>query len=211
MESVSSETGVIIPVQGFEMLPDRMTVHGEPSFAEWSAMMAQVLHVRGALPWWTGDLLTYGECAYGEAYAQAIEVTGYEYQTLANYASVCRRVPPERRQPELSFSHHALVAALLPEDQTYWLHEAWDLYWTTSDLRDALRDKARQLVAGQVESEPREPQEQIELPERPERATLQMTLEELAALATYLAVLDDDAPAVLKRVAARVNDLYLSQ
>ena len=191
------------------MLPDRMTVHGEPSFAEWSAMMAQVLHVRGALPYWIGDMLLYGECAYGEAYAQAIEVTGYEYQTLANYASVCRRVPPERRQAELSFSHHALVAALSPEDQTHWLHEAWDLYWTTADLRDALRDKARELVSGQVESEPQEPQEQTEPPERP--ATLQMTLEELAALATYLAVLDEDAPAVLKRVAARVNDLYLSQ
>jgi hypothetical protein len=41
-----------------------------------------------------------------------------------NMAYVAGRFAPERRRAELSFSHHAEVAALAPDEQEEWLDRA---------------------------------------------------------------------------------------
>ncbi len=60
-----------------------------------------------ALPWMVGDWLNFGEQKYGETYSQGMDLTGLEYQTLANEKYVSSRFEISRRRESLSFSHHA--------------------------------------------------------------------------------------------------------
>ena len=49
------------------------------------------------LPWIIGDLIVYGEQAFGEEYAQLVEALGLAPGTLAQYAWVAKNIPPARR------------------------------------------------------------------------------------------------------------------
>lgn len=86
-----------------------------------------------------GDWLQYGEFTYGHKYAQAAEVTGLSEQTCANYQSVANRVPPSRRRVGVSYTKHAEVASLPPNDQRHWLKVAAEEGLTRAELRERLR------------------------------------------------------------------------
>jgi hypothetical protein len=89
--------------------------------------------------WWIGDWLVYGNARYGERYARAARATGYEPQSLMNMVYVASRFPPARRRAALSWSHHAEVAALRPEDQDRWLDLAEQERISVRSLRGELR------------------------------------------------------------------------
>jgi hypothetical protein len=55
------------------------------------------------------------------------------------YARVARKLPPSRRRPGLSFTHHQLVAARPPEEQDEWLDAAEAHRWSTEELRGLLQ------------------------------------------------------------------------
>src|ERR1700761_5415884 len=57
--------------------------------------------------WWIGDWLYYGNRRFGERYARAKQITGYDVQTLMNMTYVASRFDASRRRESLSFSHHA--------------------------------------------------------------------------------------------------------
>ena len=82
--------------------------------------------------------------------AQAVDVLGMSEHTLVNRRWVCSRVPPARRRPELSFSHHDAVASLGPREQRRWLSEALEQGWSRERLRAALRDSGALPRAGRV-------------------------------------------------------------
>lgn len=86
-----------------------------------------------------GDYLLYGEFTYGEKYTQAALLLGLSPQTLANYASIAKRVPPGRRKIGVSFSIHGEVASLPPELQEHWLTVAKNEGLTKQEIRDRLR------------------------------------------------------------------------
>lgn len=93
-----------------------------------------------ATSWWIGDLLNFGERLFDhDRYAAVMELTGLRYETLSNYAWVCRRIARSRRRDQLSFGHHAEVAALEPQEQTEALDAAIANGWTRSELRNAIR------------------------------------------------------------------------
>jgi hypothetical protein len=94
---------------------------------------------KSATSWWIGDLLNFGEKLYGDRYVEAMEATGLAYETLTNYASVCRKVARSRRREGLRFGHHAEVSSLEPLDQELWLDAAVANAWTRAELRDRLR------------------------------------------------------------------------
>lgn len=106
------------------------------------------LHRR--IAFYVGDALNDGERRFGEAMAQAVDVLGMSEHTLVNRRWVCSRVPPARRRPELSFSHHDAVAALGPREQRRWLSEALEQGWSRERLRAALRDSGALPRAGRV-------------------------------------------------------------
>jgi hypothetical protein len=89
--------------------------------------------------WWVGDWLQYGTHRYGRNYAAAARVTGYDRQTLMNLVYVATRFEVSRRREDLSWSHHAELAALELEEQEYWLDRAGEDALSVRDLREELR------------------------------------------------------------------------
>jgi hypothetical protein len=99
--------------------------------------------------WWIGDWVRYGSARYGDKYAAASQVTGYDTQSLMNMSYVSSRFEPARRRPGLSFSHHAELAGLAPEDQELWLDRAEAGGLSVRALRIELR-KARERSAART-------------------------------------------------------------
>src|SRR3982751_2538146 len=94
---------------------------GELSLLEWSQSGRRLGVIGRAAGWWIGDWLNYGNTKFGERYVRAARITGYDVQTLMNMVYVASKFAPERRRDELSWSHHAELAALDPGDQDRWL------------------------------------------------------------------------------------------
>jgi hypothetical protein len=132
------ETGVTFGKYGLTLPPDL-------SFKEWERIGQTLQAIQGAILWWWGDWICYGESKYGEMYAQAIEVTGYSIETLKKARSLSIRFPPPERT-ELSWSHHLAVAYLPPEERTEKLQKAIENHWSRRELQDAIKtDKPRNV------------------------------------------------------------------
>lgn len=90
-----------------------------------------------------GDALDFGEKAFGEAHAQAIDQTRQlmrlHAKTVENAAWIARSVPPENRREELSFAHHEVVAKLEPPEQKTWLDKAEAEALTVAALKKEVR------------------------------------------------------------------------
>ncbi|HEX8066930.1 MAG TPA: hypothetical protein VF520_10425 [Thermoleophilaceae bacterium] len=97
--------------------------------------------------WWVGDWLRYGNARFGERYVRAARLTGYDVQTLMNMVYVTSRFDPSRRREELSFSHHAELAALEPAEQERWLSHASSERLSVRCLREELRRDRAPLSA----------------------------------------------------------------
>jgi len=85
-------------------------------FDQWEMIGRKLRSVERAIQWLIGDWLRFGERKYGEMYSQALDVTGSSYQTLANQVYVAGRFEISRRRENLTFTHHAEVAGLPPEE-----------------------------------------------------------------------------------------------
>lgn len=103
------------------------------------------------VPWWIGDWLRYGNHAYGERYVRAARVTGYDVQTLMNMVYVASHFPATRRRGSLSWSHHAELAALDPDEQDSWLDRAEAERLSVRCLRQELRTHLRAADAAEQE------------------------------------------------------------
>ena len=110
-------------------------------YKEWEHIGKTLQDMGGAIHWWIGDWIRYGENNYGEKYTQAIEETGYDYDTLRHDVYVCSAVDLCRRRHNLSFSAHSEVAALSPEQQTIMLDRAEKESMTSKDIREAVKGK----------------------------------------------------------------------
>jgi len=93
--------------------------------------------------WWIGDWLIYGNARYGERYARAARATGYDTQSLMNMVYVASRFPATRRRASLSWSHHAELAALPPNEQDRWLELAEHERMSVRSLRGELQSARR--------------------------------------------------------------------
>jgi hypothetical protein len=118
-------------------LPDAM------AFGAWMAIGCRIAQISNASAWWLGDWVVYGQRAYGQRYKAALEATQLDYQTLRNYAWVSRRFETSRRRENLSFQHHAEVAALPEAEQNLWLGRTERLRWSRNEPRRRLRTERR--------------------------------------------------------------------
>jgi hypothetical protein len=112
------------------------------TFEAWRDLGAKLGLYSNATAWWIGDWLAFGQVKYGRRYKEAISATGLDYQTLRNYAVVARRFEMSRRRDDLTFQHHAELAALSDDAQEYWLERAADGRWSRNELRRQLRAAA---------------------------------------------------------------------
>jgi hypothetical protein len=118
---------------------------------EWASAGRRIGAVGRSVQWLLGDWITYGNERFGERYARASRITGYDPQTLMNMVYVASRFAISRRRENLSWSHHEALAALEPEEQEGWLDEADEHRWSVSDLREMLRLARKRGLAEQVE------------------------------------------------------------
>ncbi len=132
---------------------------GNPTFEEWLQCGQFIKQAKGAVHFWVGDWLNYGEMRWGETYRQAVELTGFETQTLYNDKWISSRIPPERRQEALSFDHHQQVANMDAEEQEEVLAVAVKKKMTVRDFRNYLnqmqmKQAPEKKVSGHPETSP---------------------------------------------------------
>lgn len=106
---------------------------------EWAAAGRRIGAVGRCIQWLLGDWIAYGNTKFGERYARASKITGYDAQTLMNMVYVASRFSGSRRRENLSWSHHETLASMEPDEQDRWLNEASKHRWSVSDLRMMLR------------------------------------------------------------------------
>ena len=94
------------------------------SYERWEANIAFLGRLSSASLFWLGDGIEFGSYAYGEKYAQALELTGKSYGRLKNITYTCRNVEKSRRRDGVSFECHTVVVPLPPDEQSEWLEQA---------------------------------------------------------------------------------------
>lgn len=120
-ECTFTTTGLLIP-------------EGMP-FARWEALGDDLRKAAKGVQFWIGDWIRYGQHSYGEKYAQAINATGRDEQTLMNYVYVAENVEIYRRRENVDYSKHAEVASLTPEQQSDVLEQAEKENLTVKQVR----------------------------------------------------------------------------
>lgn len=130
------EPGLALPGT---ITPTSLTLPQNLSLEGWARVGETLGNIHRASRFWIGDWLTFGEDTYHEKVAQSMDVTGLEFETLANIASVCRRVPASRRRESLTFGHHTEVASQEPDRQETLLAEAEEQGWSVRALREAIQ------------------------------------------------------------------------
>jgi uncharacterized protein with PIN domain len=127
---------------------------------EWAAFGQRMSAIGRASQWWIGDWLRFGVERWGEKYAKAARITGYDVSSLRNMAWLAGEFDLSRRRDRLTWSHHAAVAGLEPEERDIWLTRAENLRMSVSDLRGEIRTAQRRL-AESAETSEAEPQLEV--------------------------------------------------
>jgi hypothetical protein len=116
-------------------------------FDEWLALVEHLTVIKAekeaeldAINWAIGDAILYGECEYGEKYAQALDAFDLSRGRLQNIVWACNKVPTSRRREALSFGHHERVAALPASQADRLLAECEREGWSTRELYEQRLD-----------------------------------------------------------------------
>jgi hypothetical protein len=110
-------------------------------YEEWATLVSELSRIQDSYQFMIGDLIAYGETRYEPGrYMRAAEMTGRQFQTIHQWASACRSIPPERRKFKLKWTHYYEVAFdLSPEQQDRLLTEAESNKWAAPRLREEVR------------------------------------------------------------------------
>jgi len=123
---------------------------------DWVAAGFRLGSIGRAAQWWVGDWIRYGTARWGEKYVEAARITGYDVHSLRNMAYVASRFELSLRRDNLTWSHHALLAALEPDEQRHWLDRASSDRMSVTDLRIELRVAERIGARSSADSRPLE-------------------------------------------------------
>lgn len=107
--------------------------------SDWLATGRRLGAIGRCSQWWIGDWVRYGTSRWGEKYAEAARVTGYDVASLRNMAWVASRFDLSLRNDKLTWSHHVLLAPFEPDAQSEWLRRASEERLSVADLRLELR------------------------------------------------------------------------
>lgn len=125
------------------LTPVALSLPADVTFDQYEAVGRMLGRIDTATKWWIGDWLLTGEQLFGEQAYQAIEALtpNISEDTRMRYINVAQRVPPERRRPELSWSHHKAIAALPPGEQEDYLERASSEHWSAKELGEEVRNR----------------------------------------------------------------------
>lgn len=128
-----------IVYSGFKFKKNGLEAIGLPTFDNWQECGEFIKKADGAVHFWLGDWIRYGESNFGEKYSQAIEGTGFDYQTLRNDKWIAESVDMSVRTDKLPFIHHQLIADLPQDEQKQLLEKAIDEDIKTNDFRKLVK------------------------------------------------------------------------
>jgi hypothetical protein len=117
--------------------------HARLTLDEWQGYGSRLGTVSKSTNWWLGDWVRFGQRQYDQRYREAAKVTGYDEQTLMNFAYVAGRYDVSRRREALSWSHHAELAPFDAPTQDLWLDHAMLRGLSIRQLRGAVRQARR--------------------------------------------------------------------
>ena len=126
---------------------------------EWIAAGRQLGAIGRCSQWWVGDWIRYGNAKWGEKYAEAARITGYDAGSLRNMASVAACFDLSLRSDKLTWSHHVLLAPLERDEQIYWINRAIEERFSVADLRVELRSALRgtTVASASIDTDDRSP------------------------------------------------------
>lgn len=137
-EIVNIETGEIQQT-GVEYSRTGLALSDLLTFERWQELGNQLKYFEGAIQWWVGDWLNFGERKWGEMYAQAVDPS--QAAIWKNYKWVSCAVDSSLRNDKLSWSHHLEVAKLEPNEQEKYLGLAALNNMTVRELREAVHTR----------------------------------------------------------------------
>jgi hypothetical protein len=121
---------------------------GELDQHRWASTGRRLGAIGRCSQWWIGDWIRYGTARWGERYAQAARITGYDVASLRNMAWVASQYDDlSLRNDKLTWSHHVLLAPLDAGDRVGWLNRAVEERLSVADLRVELHGERRQEQA----------------------------------------------------------------
>ena len=135
-----------LPLGPFRFGPAGLTIVGRPTVEAFAGPLRFALWCQQGGKWWIGDLLNHGDARFGEMFSQVCEGQ-VSASLLQQYESVARRVPPENRRPNLSWSCHAAVARLPSASQRRLLAKAEQYGWNSSILARRARSEIAEAKA----------------------------------------------------------------
>lgn len=157
------ETTLSIPyTDDLEATDKGLVISGKPDFLTWHALWQWLKDRDRAMPWILGDMLIYGESAFGEAVSQVLdgetEQEHFKPGTLRDYKYVAKKFPLSSRLYAVPWSYYQTVAGL-PLEQAMALLQHCNEF----DIkRSELRQKARELNGGKEPNPPTNPDDTIE-------------------------------------------------
>jgi len=151
---VSEDWTIILPSgKKVRFAHDGLIVEGgDLTMGEWGEIGSFLAKSFRDIHWRIGDWLRYGEERWGDDCYQAVSEL-FSPKTLANDKWVASRVDSSLRKEELSFSHHALVAPLEPEQQKALLERAVEKGMATADLHREVKRVQAEVKNGSLKVE----------------------------------------------------------
>jgi hypothetical protein len=118
------------------------------ALAAWLTKGERLAKDIGGYQWLIADWMLSGESQFngrgmGDVYDLAEKATGFKRKTLQEWVYVARHV--SMRMEGLSFNHHQIVVALLPDAQKQCLERAVAEKLAVSELRELARWQPRRL------------------------------------------------------------------
>jgi hypothetical protein len=142
--------------QGFTLSGNGLYSIGDPSFKQWEQAGEFIKRSHEAVQFWRGDWLNFGE-EHFDQWTQHFDESELSAETLRKEKWVAKRIPLERRRPQLSWSHHEEVADLEAEEQNEMLDLAEKHSLSVHKFRTAVRRFKMHLDAPELSDKDLEP------------------------------------------------------
>ncbi len=130
----------LVAISGVNLTKTGLVLASDLSIDDWVAVGKKLVLASGAIQWWLGDWMTYGEKRYEPGmYSEALNAFDYDRHTLYDYASVARKVRSSLRNEDLSWNHHRAVTALDEDQQEAMLTKAETEELSVQGLREEVK------------------------------------------------------------------------
>jgi len=137
-----------------QITPRGLIFDNSITFEEWEQIGTFLHYLNDSIQFFLGDWANFGEKAFSEMYAQALDIKNISYGTFANYKYVASRIDISRRREKLSFGIHQEVAPLEPQQQDEVLDLAERENLSVKEVRKLIKElktpKPKAPITGQI-------------------------------------------------------------